>query len=87
MPISDIVSLLIEERNRIDKALEALGGPARRLGRPRKGAKTASAITTTNGVPARSGGKWSASARKDASERMRAYWAAKRKDAKASKKS
>jgi hypothetical protein len=64
-PISDILALLLDERDRLDKAIEVLRG------------------TNGSGTGASHTGKvtqsWSAAKRKAASERMRRYWAAKRK--------
>ena len=36
MPIEQIVQLLIQERDRLQKAIDALGGTVKRKGRPRK---------------------------------------------------
>jgi hypothetical protein len=80
----DILQLLIEERDKVEAAIAALGGAPRR-GRPpgKRGP----------GRPPGSGKKkagrkgMSAAQRKAASERMRKYWAARKKGAKkASKK-
>jgi len=37
MPTEHIVALLIEERDKLNRAIEALQGPLRRRGRPPKG--------------------------------------------------
>jgi hypothetical protein len=81
----DILQLLIEERDKIEAAIAALGG-ARRRGRPPgrrgpgrppgSGKKTAA----KKAAPKRKG--MSAAQRKAASERMRKYWAARKKGAK-----
>ena len=39
MPIEHIVALLIAERDRLNRAIEALQGPAKRRGRPPKNAE------------------------------------------------
>ena len=64
----DIVAAMIEERDRIDKAIEVLRGTK--------------FDATGAGSRARRGGM-SVAARKEQSERMKRYWAAKRKQAKA----
>ena len=84
----DILQLLIEERDKIDRAIAALGG-ARRRGRPPgrrgpgrppgSGKKAAKKVART-----RKG--MSAAQRKAVSERMRKYWAARKKAAKKSGK-
>jgi hypothetical protein len=74
MPIPDIVTAMIEERDKLDQAIAIL--------RPDGGRRTA--MTTTqrgtgglaNGHPRRG---MSPAARKAQSERMRKYWAAKRR--------
>jgi hypothetical protein len=79
MPTEQIVALLIAERDRLNKAIEALQGPVKRRGRP---AKNPSAIASP--VPAKKRGpKRSAAQNKAHSERMKKYWAARRKQAKA----
>lgn len=85
----DILQTLVEERDKIDRAIAALGGPPRR-GRPpgRRGPgrppgsgkkKAAKVARKRKGL--------SAAQRKAASERMRAYWAARKKGAKKGKAS
>jgi hypothetical protein len=63
MPISDILAALIEERDRLNRAVEVLS--------PNGSGETATHVSRR--------GHMSASARKRQSERMRAYWAAKRR--------
>jgi hypothetical protein len=79
MPTDHILTLLIEERDKLNRAIEALQGLPKRGGRPPKIAPVIAATT-----PAASNHKrgMSAAARKAASARMRAYWAAKRKTGK-----
>jgi hypothetical protein len=81
MPTDQILELLIQERNRLNRAIEALQSPARRGGRGR-----GSAIST-DGVVSRRGHGMSLLARKAQSRRMKAYWVTKRKAVKPSKKS
>jgi hypothetical protein len=77
MPVNNILELLVAERDKIDHAIAALQGTARRRGRP-PGSKNES--KGTRSTHKRRG--MSAAARKRQSERMKAYWAARRKSAK-----
>jgi hypothetical protein len=79
MPTEQIVALLIAERDRLNKAIEALQGPVRRRGRP---PKNHSAIASPVQEKKR-GPKRTAAQNKAHSERMKKYWAARRKQAKA----
>ena len=76
--INDILALLITERDRLNRALEALQGQKRR-GRPPKSA-AAPAVPETK--PRRGRKRMSAAARKAHSKRMKKYWAAKRNEKK-----
>jgi hypothetical protein len=80
MPTEHILALLVAERDKLNRAIEALQGPVKRRGRPRKNSSTAAAPVAPPAPPAkkRKGGM-SAAARKAQSLRMKAYWAAKRK--------
>jgi hypothetical protein len=71
----DILSVLIEERDRLNRAIDALQG-TRRRGRP---PGSTSAVKAAGGVKRRGRKKMSAEARKAVSERMKRYWAARRK--------
>jgi hypothetical protein len=80
MPTDHILTLLIAERDKLNRAIEVLQGPAKRRGRPPKNPLAAMASTIvpapiTNG---RNGGMTPA-ARKAQSKRMKAYWVKKRK--------
>jgi hypothetical protein len=77
MSMSNILELLVAERDKIDQAIAALQGTARRRGRP-PGSKNATKGTKKT----RKRRSLSTSARKRQSERMKAYWAARRKSAK-----
>jgi hypothetical protein len=73
MPIEHIVALLIEERNRLNRAIEALEGTAKRRGRPPKNPLAATPATS----PVTSGKRRkrrTAAQRKAQAERMKAYW-------------
>jgi len=75
MPTEHILSLLLAERDKLNWAIEALQGSAKRRGRPPK--KQSAAATAA--APARQRRGRTAASRKAQSERMKAYWAAKRK--------
>jgi len=72
MPVDHIIALLIEERDKLNRAIEALQGSAKRQGRP------PAAVAAV--APKRK--RRSAAQRRAQGERMKAYWAAKRKKAK-----
>ncbi len=77
--MADILELLTAERDRLNRAIAALQGDdvPKRRGRP-PGSKTKKAKTAT---PAKKRGrrKMSAAQKKAVSERMKSYWAARRK--------
>jgi hypothetical protein len=77
MPTDHILTLLITERDKLNRAIEALQGSAKRPGRPPKAVATAPVAS----APKRK--RRSAAQRKAQAERMKAYWAAKRKKARA----
>jgi hypothetical protein len=85
MPTDHILSLLIQERDKLNAAISMLGGtPAKRRGRPRKDSMPD--WVTGNGAkaapveaPARKKRNFSLAQRKAAAERMKAMWAKKRK--------
>jgi hypothetical protein len=75
MPTEQIVALLIAERDRLNRAIEALQGPGpkARRGRPPQSAK----VTPSAPVKKRKG--MSPAKRRAQSLRMKAFWAARRK--------
>lgn len=77
MSRDEIIALLIAERDRLHRAIEALRGPIKRRGRPPKNASMAS--LPKSATPARRKRTFSAAQRKAQGEKMKAYWAAKRK--------
>jgi hypothetical protein len=79
MPIDNIVALLIAERDKLNRAIEALQGPTKRRGRPPKNAVAAVSAPVGSPAPARKKRKFSAAQRKEQAKRMKAYWAAKKK--------
>jgi hypothetical protein len=81
MPTEHIVALLVAERDRINRAIEALQGTKRR-GRPPKNPLAALAALPAPASPKKRRGGMSAAARKAQSERMKAQWAKRRKQAK-----
>src|SRR5712691_2818595 len=89
MPTDHIVSLLIAERDRLNRAIEALGAPLKRRGRPPKNpAPVATAVAVPAvAVPAEAPAApkrrpRTAAQRKVQAERMKAYWARRRKEEK-----
>jgi hypothetical protein len=80
MPTEHIVALLVAERDRITRAIEALQGTKRR-GRPPKN-PLATLSPASPAAPKKRRGGMSAAARKAQSERMKAQWAKRRKQAK-----
>ena len=77
MPTDHILSLLIEERNKIDRAIAALQGTPR-AATPRK-TDTHAVETTVSANRTRKRPRWTAAQRKAASERSKAMWKAKRR--------
>jgi hypothetical protein len=77
MPTDHIVALLIEERDRLNRAIEALQGPLKRRGRPPGNPR----IVSVDGAakPAAKKRIVSLAQRKAQAKRMKAYWAAKKK--------
>jgi hypothetical protein len=82
MPTEHILALLIAERDKLNRAIEALGGTgAKRRGRPRKNqGETIAAIAPTP-IQSKNHHMRSPEARKAQARRMKLYWA-KRKKAK-----
>ena len=79
MQTDQIVALVVAERDRLNKAIEALQVPLRRRGRPpRNPGVIASPVPEKKRGPKRT-----ATQNKAHSERMKKYWAARRKQAKA----
>jgi hypothetical protein len=87
---SEIVSLLIAERDRIQAALDALQGPMKKRGRPKGSKNTPPAWVTGNGAtapasveaPAKQKRSYSPAQRKAAALRMKKMWRVKRAAAK-----
>ncbi len=79
MPTEHIVALLVAERDRLSRAIEALQGPTKRRGRPPKN-PVASASLEAAPVKKRKGR--TAAQRKAQAEKMRAYWAQRKRQQK-----
>lgn len=75
MPTEHIISLLIAERDKLNRAIETLQGSSKRRGRPPKNESPAAEAPAARGRKRRR----TAAQRKAQAERMKAYWAAKRK--------
>jgi hypothetical protein len=81
MPTEQILVLLISERDKLNKAIEALQGTVKRRGRPPKN-PLASIAPAAAPAPSKARRKRTAAQKKAQGERMKAYWAAKKKAAK-----
>jgi hypothetical protein len=84
MQTEQIVELLVAERDRLSRAIEALQGSVKRRGRPPRTAAAhapapAAAPAAAKPAKRRKRAPMSAAARKEQSERMKAFWAARRK--------
>jgi hypothetical protein len=73
MATQHIISLLITERNKINKAIEALGGAAKPPAIPEAAAAPAGAMKKRTRKPL------TAAQKRAHSVRMKAFWAARRK--------
>jgi hypothetical protein len=78
MATEHILTLLIAERNKLNKAIEALGGTTTPVSGPSK-ASAAPAPAAAKAVRKRK--PLTAAQKKAHSERMKAFWAARRKKA------
>jgi hypothetical protein len=79
MNTEQILALLISERDKLNRAIEALGMPVKRRGRPPKNPLAAVAIAPVKTASKRR--PLSPAKRKAQSERMKAYWAKRKKEA------
>jgi hypothetical protein len=78
MPTEQILALLIAERDKLDRAIEALQGPTKRRGRPQKNPLATPASPEPAQPAKKKRRKFTAAQRKQQGERMKAFWAAKR---------
>jgi len=74
MPTEQILALLIQERDKLNLAIEALQSPVKRRGRPPK-----SLVAIPDGAPAKRTGRTPAQRRAQA-KRMKEYWAKRKKE-------
>jgi hypothetical protein len=81
MPTEQILALLIAERDKLNRAIEALQGLTQRRGRPPKNPLTVAGPAAPEPTqPAKKRRrKFTPAQRKQQAERMKAFWAAKKK--------
>ncbi len=88
MEIDQIVAMLIAERDRLNRAIEALQGPAKRRGRPPKNplANAPDWVLPAKKSATKKKGrrKFTAEQKAAQAEKMKAYWAKRKKSAKKS---
>jgi hypothetical protein len=77
MPTDHIIALLIQEKDKLNRAIEALQGPVKRPGRPPKTATAPVAAPEPAAAPKKR--TFTAAQRKKQAAAMRRYWAAKKK--------
>ena len=75
MPTEQILALLIQERDKLNRAIEALGAPVKRRGRPPKNPTALPAATPVQRKERTAG------QRKAQAKRMKEYWAKRKKEA------
>ena len=83
MATEQIVTLLILERDKLNRAIEALGAPAKRPGRPRKASTppAAALAVTAASVSVKKRKPMTAAQKKALSQKMKAAWVKRRKRA------
>jgi len=79
MSTEHILALLISERDKLNRAIEALGMPVKRRGRPPKNALAVATTAAVKAAPKKRSGM-SPAKRKAQSARMKAYWAKRKKE-------
>jgi hypothetical protein len=77
MATEHIISLLIAERDKLNKAIEALGGTTTPASRPSQSSESPASPVVATSVRHRK--PLTAAQKKHQSERMKAFWAARRK--------
>jgi len=77
MPTEQILGILIAEREKLTRAIEALQGPIKRRGRPPKVA--VNGVQAAPGFTERKRKPRTAAQRKAQSDKMKKYWAQRRK--------
>lgn len=78
MSTEHILALLVAERDKLNRAIEALGTPVKRRGRPPKNPLAVAVTAPVKTASKRKG--LSPAKRKAQSERMKAYWAKRKKE-------
>jgi hypothetical protein len=83
MQTEQIVALLIAERDKLNHAIDVLLGPTKRRGRPPKNALNGAtpSVAVEPSQPAKKKRRFTAAQRKLQSEKLKAYWAARKKTA------
>jgi hypothetical protein len=82
MATEQILTLLILERDKLNRAIEALGAPVKRRGRPQKASKPAVATpVVATAVAVKKRKPMTAAQKKLLSQKMKAAWAKRRKQA------
>jgi hypothetical protein len=81
MATDHILALLVAERDKLNRAIEALGTPAKRRGRPPKSASATPQATPAPAKKARKKRSFSAEQREAQALRMKQYWAKRKKGA------
>ena len=82
MATEHILSLLIAERDKLSNAIEALGGTPKHVASPTKAIEAPEPAAAAAPKKRRKRKPLSAAQKKAHSERMKAFWAARRKKAK-----
>ncbi len=84
MPTDYILTLLIAERDKLNRAIEALGGGGKRRGRPPgSGRKQSQAVAEPTATAAKTvKTTWTPAKREAARKRAKAMWAKRKKAAK-----
>jgi hypothetical protein len=75
MPTEHILSLLVQERDRLNRAIEALQGSAKRVGRPPKNPNASGGESSGGGAPKKRK-PFSAAVRKKMALAQKKRWAA-----------
>ena len=79
MVTQQVVALLIAERDKLTRAIEALSGPLKRRGRPPK--NPLASMEAPAAAPAKKGRRtFTAAQRKAQAAKMKAYWAKRKKE-------
>ena len=79
MPVDQILSLLIAERDKLTKAIDVLQGTPRTVTQRKSAVPTTDAAPTPNHTRKRP--KWTAAQKRAAAERAKAVWVRRRKAA------